>query len=97
MDKRDFRAINNRLIEREMGEMAVECLNTGATTMMDFVEEKDHEALGLHSLKALGIEVDPATRRLKEAETCRHLTYLRESRKPTLLYYSSEPYRCDNY
>jgi len=67
MDKRNFR-MDNRLIERGIGEAIVECLNRRATTIVVFAEEKDNEVLGLHALEGLGLEVDPTTKQLKEAE-----------------------------
>jgi len=68
MDKRNFRTIDNRLIERGIGEAVVECLNRKATTIVVFAEERDNEVLDLHALEGLVLEVDPATKQLKEAE-----------------------------
>ena len=66
--KRRLRTIEGRIIEREIGEAIVECLGRRATTIIVFAEEEDHEALGLHALEGLGLEVDPAAKQLKEAE-----------------------------
>ncbi len=68
LDKRRFRTIDNRIIEREVGEVVVECLGKRATTIVVFAEEKDNEVLGLHALEGLGLEVDPVTGQLKESE-----------------------------
>ena len=68
IDKRRFRTIGNRIIEREVGEVIIECLGKRATTVVVFAEEKDNEVLGLHALEGLGLEVDPVTRQLREAE-----------------------------
>ena len=68
MSKRMFRTIEGKLIEREIGEAVIECLNRRATTIVVFAEEKDYEVLGLHALEGLGLEVDPVTRQLKETE-----------------------------
>lgn len=68
MGKRRFRTIDNRIIEREVGEAVVECLGRRATTVIVFAEEGDNEVLGLHALEGLGLEVDPVTKQLREAE-----------------------------
>lgn len=48
--------------------MIVECLGRRATTVVVFALERDSEVLGLHALEGLGLEVDPVTRQLREAE-----------------------------
>jgi len=68
IDKRKFRTIDNRVIERKIGEAIAECLNRRATTIAVFAEETDNEVLGLHALEGLGLEVDPVSKQLKEAE-----------------------------
>ena len=68
MDKRRFRTIDNRIVEREIGEAIIECLGKRATTIVVFAEEEDNEVLGLHALEGLGLEVDPVTRQLREVE-----------------------------
>jgi len=68
MGRRGFRSIDNRIIERNVGEAIVECLGRRATTVVVFAEEKDNEVLGLHALEGLGLEVDPITRKLRESE-----------------------------
>jgi predicted aspartyl protease len=69
-----FRAIDNRTVEREVGEAVVECLGRRATTIVVFAEERDNEVLGLHALEGLGLEVDPVTRELRESESILALT-----------------------
>jgi predicted aspartyl protease len=76
LDRRRFRTIEDRITEREAGEAVVECLGRRATTVVVFAEEGDAEVLGLHALEGLGLEVDPATRRLREAEAILALTTL---------------------
>ncbi len=68
MGKRLFKTIDSRLIEREVGEAVIECLNRRATTVVVFAERGDNEVLGLHALEGLGLEVDPVTGKLKETE-----------------------------
>jgi predicted aspartyl protease len=68
MGRRGFKSINNRIIERDISEVIVECLGRRATTVVVFAEEKDNEVLGLHALEGLGLEADPITRQLKESE-----------------------------
>ncbi len=63
-----FRTIDNRVIERNVGEAVVECLGRRATTIVVFAEDVDNEVLGVHALEGLGLEVDPAAKRLREAE-----------------------------
>ncbi|RLE99656.1 MAG: hypothetical protein DRJ63_04670 [Thermoprotei archaeon] len=67
-DRRRFKTINNKVIERDIGEAVVECLGKRATTVVVFAEESDHEVLGLHALEGLGLEVDPVSRQLREIE-----------------------------
>jgi predicted aspartyl protease len=74
--RRLFRTIGTRAIEREVGEAIVECLGRRATTIVVFAEERDNEVLGLHALEGLGLEVDPATRELRESESILALTTL---------------------
>ena len=68
MGRRGFRSIDNRIIERDVGEVVVECLSRKATTVVVFANDEDNEVLGLHALEGLGLEVDPVTRQLKESE-----------------------------
>jgi clan AA aspartic protease len=76
LDRRRLRTIESKVVEREVGEAIVECLGRRATTIVVFAEEGDAELLGLHALEGLGLEVDPATRRLREAEAILALTTL---------------------
>jgi predicted aspartyl protease len=71
-----FRTIDNRTIEREVGEAVVERLGRRATTIVVLAEERDNEVLGLHALEGLGLEVDPVTRELRESEPIPALTTL---------------------
>jgi len=66
--RRRFRTIDDRVIERDVGEAIVECMGRRATTVVVFAEEGDNEVLGLHALEGLGLEVDPVTRQLREVE-----------------------------
>jgi len=68
MGRRGFRSVDNRILEREIGEAVVECLGRRATTIVVFAEEKDSEVLGLHALEGLGLEIDPVSRVLRESE-----------------------------
>ena len=68
MGRRRFKTIEGRVIEREVGEVLIECLGRRATTVAVFAEESDAEVLGLHALEGLGLEVDPVTKQLKEVE-----------------------------
>jgi len=66
--RRRFRTIDNRVIERDVGEAIVECMGRRATTVVVFAEDGDNEVLGLHALEGLGLEIDPVTKQLKEVE-----------------------------
>jgi len=68
MGRRGFGCIDNRIVERDVGEAVIECLGRKATSIVVFAEEKDNEVLGLHTLKGLGLEVDSVTRKLRESE-----------------------------
>ena len=68
MGRRGFRCIDNRVVERDVGEVVIECLGRRATSIVVFAEEGENEVLGLHELEGLGLEVDPVTRKLRESE-----------------------------
>ena len=68
MGKRKFRAIEGRVIEREIGEVVIECLGEKATCIVVFTEEGDFEVLGVTALENLALEVDPITKQLKKTE-----------------------------
>ncbi len=68
MDKRKFRTIEGRVIEREIGEVIIECLGEKATCLVVFAEESDFEVLGVTALENLALEVDPITKQLKKTE-----------------------------
>jgi len=63
-----FRTIDGRIIERDIGEVAVECLGERATRIVVFAERGDAEVLGVDALEGLRLEVDPTTRQLKKIE-----------------------------
>jgi len=65
--RRRFKTIG-RIVERDIGEAVVECMDRRATTVVVFAEDGDNEVLGLHALEGLSLEVDPVAGRLKEAE-----------------------------
>ena len=69
--RRRFRTIENRIIEREIGEAVIECLGERATTIVVFAEDaedKDAEVLGVYSLEGLRLEIDPVTKQLRKIE-----------------------------
>ena len=68
MGGRGFRCIDNRVVERDVGEVVIECLGRRATSIVVFAEEGENEVLGLHELEGLGLEVDPVARKLRESE-----------------------------
>lgn len=65
---RRFKTIDNRVIERQVGEAIIECLSRRATRIVVFAEDNDNEVLGLDTLEGLGLEVDPVNKQLKESE-----------------------------
>ena len=67
-EKVKFRTIDNRSIERYIGEVVVEYGRKKATTIVVFAEESDNEVFGLHALEGLRLEVDPLTKELREVE-----------------------------
>jgi len=68
MTRWGFRTIEDRDIERKMGEAVVEYLSERATTIVVFAEDEDAEVLGVYSLEGLRLEVDPVTRQLRNVE-----------------------------
>lgn len=47
---------------------AKQLLSAWATTVVVFAEDGDYEALGLHALEELRLEVDPVAKQLREVE-----------------------------
>jgi clan AA aspartic protease len=68
VDRRRFKTIEGRIIIREIGEVIIEYLGRKATCIVVFAKEDDHEVLGVTALENLGLEVDPTTGQLREAE-----------------------------
>ena len=66
--RRKFKTIENRVIERDIGEAVIECMGRRATCIIVFAEESDNEVLGVTALENLGLEVDPITKQLREVE-----------------------------
>ncbi|MCP8315501.1 MAG: retroviral-like aspartic protease family protein [archaeon] len=66
---RRFKTIDGRLLERNVSETMVECMNELATTIVVFAEEGDTQVLGVYALEGLGLEVDPVTKELRKAES----------------------------
>ena len=65
--KKLFKTIDDRHIEREIGEAVIEVMGEKATTIVVFADE-GAQVLGVHGLEGLGLEVDPITEKLKKAE-----------------------------
>jgi len=63
-----FRTIDGRVIERDIGEAVIECMEEKATRIVVFAERSDAEVLGLDALEGLRLEVDPVTRQLRKVE-----------------------------
>jgi len=63
-----FRTIDGRVVERDIGEVVIECLGERATRIVVFAERGDAEVLGVDALEGLRLEVDPTTRQLKKIE-----------------------------
>lgn len=68
IDERKFRTIENKIVNRQIGEAVFECMEKKATSIVVFAQKTDNEVLGLHALEGLGLEVDPITKKLKEVE-----------------------------
>ncbi|MEM2533881.1 MAG: hypothetical protein QXK12_07670 [Candidatus Nezhaarchaeales archaeon] len=63
-----FKTIDNRMVEREIGEAVIECMGERVTTIVVFAREGDAEVLGAYSLEGLRLEVDPVTKQLRKVE-----------------------------
>lgn len=63
-----FRTIEGKLIEREIGETVIECMDERATRILVFAEEGDIKVLGVDALEGLRLEVNPVTRELRKVE-----------------------------
>lgn len=62
---RRFRTIRARRVVRDLGDAFVEYRGESAPTAVVFATPRDAQVLELHAVKSLGLEVDPASRRLK--------------------------------
>jgi len=60
--------VDDRVFERDIGEVVVECLGERATRIAVSAEEGDAEVLGVDALEGLRLEVDPVTRQLRKVE-----------------------------
>lgn len=65
---RTFRAIDGRLLKRDVCEAVAKCMGEQATTVVVFARKGDVEILGVHALEGLGLEVDPTTKQLRKTE-----------------------------
>ena len=63
-----FKSIDGRVVERDIGEVVIECLGERATTIVVFAEEGDAEVMGVYSLEGLRLEVDPVAKQLRKTE-----------------------------
>ncbi len=63
-----FRALDGRMMERDVGEAVAECMGERATTIVIFAEKGDREVLGMNTLEGLRLEVDPVTKQLRKVE-----------------------------
>ena len=68
MTRWKFKTIESKIVERDIGEVVVECLGERATTVAVFAENGDAEVLGVHAMECLRLEVDPVTKQLRKVE-----------------------------
>ena len=68
MGRWKFRTIEGRLVERDIGEAVIECMDEKATRIVVFAEEGDVKVLGVDALEGLRLEVNPVTRELRKVE-----------------------------
>ncbi len=66
---RRFLTIEGRRIRRDLGDAYVEYRGESAPTAVVFATRRDAQVLGLHALESLGLEVDPARKRLKRSRS----------------------------
>lgn len=67
-NRRKFKTIEGKRIEREIAEAVFEYEGERATTIVVFAEERDASVFGLHALEGLALEVDPLARTVRKAE-----------------------------
>jgi predicted aspartyl protease len=65
---RKIRTIDGSEVDRETGEALIEVMGERATRVVVLAEPGDAEVLGVDSLEALGLEVDPATRAIRKTQ-----------------------------
>jgi len=63
--KREFTLANGQVIERWVGDALFRLDNQEGASPVIFGEEGDRTLLGVVTLEALGLEVDPTTKKLK--------------------------------
>ena len=81
MTRWKFKTIEGKIVERDIGEVVVECLGERATTVAVFAENEDAEVLGVHAMEGLRLEVDPVTKQLRKVEALLALASYNSSRE----------------
>jgi predicted aspartyl protease len=81
MTRWKFKTVEGKIVERDIGEVVVECLRERATTVTVFAENRDAEVLGVHAMEGLRLEVDPVTKQLKKVEALPALVSYNSSRE----------------
>ena len=81
MTRWKFKTVEGKIVERDIGEVVVECLRERATTVTVFAENRDEEVLGVHAMEGLRLEVDPVTKQLKKVEALPALVSYNSSRE----------------
>jgi predicted aspartyl protease len=66
--KARFKTIKGDVVIRDVGHVFAEYEGEAAPTTVVFAEEGDANVFGLHGLESLGLEVDPATMRVRRSE-----------------------------
>ena len=65
---RRFRTIDGNAVERSVGDCLVECEGEEGYTRIVFGQVGDASVLGVTTLEALGLQVDPQTHRLQRVD-----------------------------
>ncbi len=67
-EKKLFKTIEGRTVERQIGEALIEYNGETVTTIVVFALPSDSQVFGVYALEGLGLEIDPLTKTLKKAE-----------------------------
>jgi predicted aspartyl protease len=65
---RTYRTISNARVQRQVGPVEIECLGIQMPCPTVYADDEDANVLGVTALEILGLQIDPRTREVRQAE-----------------------------